>query len=320
MATIARDSALEQYTSYGDAIIGPVIFPLAFACIGQAIVYSDLIVHRFTKGERSLIRLKARPCGFCAAAAAERVPPSLLGDMPVLLVLPSETVFALCCIVQCAVNWSARSYVGKELACNVQGFYAGYYAFGGAGASALAMVVCVRALDSPFTMTSARCHCVVLACGLAVNVAAIMLAALPFMGVGEYLFAVDYCIPNVEAPTMGTVLLVWLTVCFVAKGAAAFFAIRSKHITRPAKALLVAFVPHCLLTWSWLFIIAVSAFANGGVAGTSTGYLYGANALFLHTNQLIIPIYFGWVMRSHLYQALRASDKVGKVSPTPIDS
>jgi len=58
----------------------------------------------------------------------------------------------------------------------------------------------------------------------------------------------------------------------------------------------IAWLPSVLLACLTFFIRDVSSSPLGGV--------YGVQAIFLHCNQLIVPLLFGWLMRDQMIGAL----------------
>ena len=284
------------------AILVPVVFPLALAIVGQFIVYGDLLTHRLL-GRSPLLGLTA--CGGAVARASRAVAANVAVEIPIGLIMTCETLFAFACILQCAINWAHKAYVGLGSACNMQGFYAGYYIFAAPSLTVFCTAVCVRTLLRPSEMTTPRVQWLVAGLGLAVHGVAALLAALPLLGAGEYMFAIDYCIPNLESTMYASLVLVWLIACFTLLAGVVAHASCHGHLSKGARALLVALVPYFALTWLWLLLIVANALAEEHVAGSSEGNsLYAPMALFLHTNQLTMPLYFGYLLRSHVYAAV----------------
>lgn len=303
--TIVRMHEMQLYNSYAEAIIGPIVFPLLFAIIGQMIIYGDLLCQRFTKGRRTLLHKSA--CGVCASSAmASPIPHQPLIEVIVFLILLCETIFGLFCIIQCSLNYANEAYVGLARACGIQGVYAGYYVFAGPSLTAFCAAVSVSVLVSPGRMASQRAVWSVLAAGLVIHALSLILAALPLLGTSlTYMFAVDFCLPNVETPAYGVLAIAWFAVWLLVLIASAVTACRHKEVKRAARWLVVGLVPYTIITWSWLLMIAGASLAQGAVVSRSWGNaLYAPLALFLHTNQLVVPLYFGWLLRSHMYAAV----------------
>ena len=90
-------------------------------------------------------------------------------DAPLFILMLSEIVFGICCIIQCTVNWSAHSYVGGASACALQGLYAAYYTFASPGLCAVTALIGARAL-APSASHAAWPPCVGLTAGVLVHV------------------------------------------------------------------------------------------------------------------------------------------------------
>jgi hypothetical protein len=54
-------------------------------------------------------------------------------------------------------------------------------------------------------------------------------------------------------------------------------------------------------------LLSCFAFAVDDVASSPLGGFFGIQAIFLHTNQLVVPVLFGWRLRDHLNAALAGS-------------
>ena len=131
---------LSGYKSYDLAWLGPIVYPLTFAVIAQAVVFYDMSCCR---GKKRLDWLVPRSARQETGAAA---PPDARITLLVLIVMASEATFAILCLVQCAINFTARSFPGGGGACDFQAFYATYYTFSSIGTFALAMVFGARAI------------------------------------------------------------------------------------------------------------------------------------------------------------------------------
>ena len=182
--------SLPTYDSYELAWLGPILYPLTLAILAQAYVVRDILLTSWGSARPSFLTKKL-------TGLAEVPAPDARVTILTCTVLLAEAVFALFCIVQCIVNFSSRSFAGGANACDLQAFYATYYTFASAGAFALVTVYGAR-----IVITNGGCvlfsRNMVLVSSVGVHAAALLIAALPLMGVGEYMFATDYCQDNVE--------------------------------------------------------------------------------------------------------------------------
>ena len=182
-------NGLSGYKSYDLAWLGPIVYPLTFAVIAQAAVFYDMARRSCCRGKKSLDWLVPRSARQETGAAAA---PDARITLLVLIVMASEAIFAILCLVQCAINFTARSFPGGGGACDFQAFYATYYTFSSIGTFALAMVFGARAIITNGSCPLFKVPLIALS-GVAVHGGALLIAALPLLGAGEYLFATDYC-------------------------------------------------------------------------------------------------------------------------------
>ena len=176
-------------------------------------------------------------------------------------------------------------------------------------------------LSSPATaMGSARSRALALGVGLVVHGVAFALASLPLMGAADLLFTYDFCLPNIESPGYASLVLAWLLVCLAVLVAAAALVARRRDVAAGARGTLIALVPYCCVTWGWLTVIVGASLGSDEptIAGSAEGNaLYAPMALFLHTNQLVVPLVFGWILRAHLYRARAAAGGGLATLPAP---
>ena len=113
LADIERGGALDDYGSYGDAWLLPIVYPLGLAIIAQIAVYADLASHRLTG--RGLLPNFSSPATSKGAASessslcgpsvpAISAPPSFDVELPLLLLMLAETLFAVFCIISCIMK------------------------------------------------------------------------------------------------------------------------------------------------------------------------------------------------------------------------
>merc|ERR1719382_699595 len=114
---------LDSYKSYDFQWLGPILYPLTLAILCQLMVFSDMIRHSCTGSATScLVPRTARLKGTAP-------PPDARVTSLVLIVILSESSFAVLCLAQCIINYSTRSFYGGSSACDLQAFYATYYSF-----------------------------------------------------------------------------------------------------------------------------------------------------------------------------------------------
>lgn len=298
------------YESYDETWLLPIGFPLSLAAAAQLVVYSSALRH-WCSGRPLLPSL-------LGARAADKAapPPSRAVDALVSLPMLSETIFCVCCIVQCFINFGARAYVGGATACYVQGFYAAYYTFSSSGITGLVALAGAGVLARPGRV----CWGVVLAAGVLVQLLSALIAALPLLGAGEYLFAKDYCMHDVESPMYGALFLVWWSASFLAVlGAVAVSTSARTRLSPAARALLRGIAAYYAIAWLPSVLIVLVWLGRGSVAAETEGVvgLYGCQAIFLHLNQLAVPLLFGWRLREHMNAAVAAGEHlaVGRLAP-----
>lgn len=257
---IYRFDKVEVYTSYSEAIIGPIVFPLSFALVAQFIVYCDMVRHRYTG--KPLLGL------WTGAIASKAGPPSasFAAEGPVLMHLLSETVFAIACIAQCATNWSAKRYVGLANACDLQGVYAGYYVFSATALTAISAITASRIIASPETARATSRAA--MAAGLLAHAVAVFLASLPAMGVGEYIFPRDFCMPNIETGMYSGLMFTW----WLLSALGCLYAAVSVKLPAAAGRLLYGILGYYLLAWLPLVLIIFVYWADGTVADQVGGW------------------------------------------------
>jgi len=306
---IARGSNIAKYTSYDLAWLAPILYPLTIAVVAQCVIYSDLIIHRL-RGTRCLPSCGS---GSCRKASSDEkavrtsgrysdVVPSADVELPVLLMMASETIFAICCTIQCYINFGSRAFVGLVPACSFQGFYSGYYLFSATSLAALTAAVGARVIVNK----SPPSRLVVGVTGIVLHGVSGLLAALPLLGVGQYRFPRDYCMPDIETPFFAGIFWTWWTVSSLTIVVATGLLLRSdRAVSLRAKLLLGFIAVYFTVAWSPAVLIGID-WATGGTP--SEGGLYGFLAIFLHSNQLVVPVLWAGCLRSHMYEALASGD------------
>ena len=313
---------LASYGSYDLAWLGPILYPLVFAVIAQALVYHDMC--RATCGSKAELGPLSRRLTRLSGGAP---PPDARVTLITLIVMLSETTFAVVCLVQCIVNFASRSFSGGAGACDFQAFYATYYTFSSVGVFAMATLFGARIVVTEGTCCLFKLP-VVAAAGIAVHGGALLLAALPLLGVGEYLFATDYCQYNVEGTGFSVLVFVCLLVGLVVivGSTAAVLCVGSKpclnvpicstkgseaqhsELRRSTAQLFCASSLYYTASWLTTMVIICLYWANGEVFSSAQWRVYGAQALILHSNQLVVPLLIGLWWR-HLMNGILAHAK-----------
>ena len=260
---------LAGYTSYDLQWLGPIAYPLSLAAVAQALVFYDMV--RQTCRAHLEAEARSRPSACWAGTSLQwlvprsaridgtAAPPDARVTLLVLIVMLSEVTFAVLCLVQCSLNFATRSFPGGSGACDFQAFYATYYTFSSIGTFALATLFGARA-----TITGGDCPLfrvpIIAAAGVAVHGGALLIAALPLLGAGEYLFATDYCQYNVEG-SFASIVFVWLvTGLLVTTGSAVAVA-----LTKPSSAS-ASYTPSASTSASVSAFVSISASASASAS------------------------------------------------------
>ena len=319
---------LASYKSYDLAWLGPILYPLVFAVIAQALVYHDMC--RATCNAKAEMGPLSRRL---TRLSGDAPPPDARVTLITLIVMLSETTFAIFCLLQCIVNFATRSFLGGAAACDLQAFYATYYTFSSVGVFAVATLFGARIVITEGTCCLFKLP-IVAAAGVAVHGGALLLAALPLMGVGEYLFATDYCQYNVEGTgysvlvfvclLVGLVIIVASTVAVLRVGSKPCVTLpvcstngaeaqQSSELRRSTAQLFCASSLYYAASWLTTIVIICLYWANGEVFSSAQWRVYGAQALILHSNQLVVPLLIGLWWR-HLMNGVLEKAKTKGVS------
>uniref|UniRef100_A0A6U6R1G9 G-protein coupled receptors family 2 profile 2 domain-containing protein n=1 Tax=Zooxanthella nutricula TaxID=1333877 RepID=A0A6U6R1G9_9DINO len=252
MPTIFRETEMELYASYGAAWAVPIVFPLALGLFSQATVYWSHFAHR----RRSLCVLSA---------------------------VIVESVFGVACLVSCVANRAARDYVGGRGMCLWQGFYASWYSLAGI----FMFVVNFCNICKRLELRSEVALVAVFAAGLPV-----LMACLPFWGAMRYMFAVDFCLQNIEETAWAAIFTLAYAGAILVMSVAMNMYVRRDNTafkiwkTSTALYLVVFFMP--------TQVIAVMTFANDSAVVNAT-WLYAVLAIVIHSNQIFVPVIYGWL-------------------------
>jgi len=304
--------SLGNYNSYSLAWLGPILYPLALAVGFQAYTYYSMGRDASYRGPLDWLARKV-------TKLIDTPPPDSRVTATTLLVMIPESLFAVFCIVQCIVNFSSTSFSGGARYCDLQAFYATYYTLASVGTFAMAMLVGARiATNNEPSLT------LVAAIGAGVHAVAIIVGLLPVMGAGEYLFATDYCQYNVESGLFSGLIFTWLLAGLAVVVASTVVVWQHADITggvnepmcggetdegetgASLKRLYLGSAIYYAVSWLTTFVIIGLYWANGDVFSSSQWRVYGAQALILHSNQLIVPLFIALWWR-HLMNAIIAA-------------
>lgn len=316
--------ALQTYTSYDLAWLGPIVYPLSFALIAQAIVYSDM-VSLFSR-KRGVIKPPSRTSQKLSRGS---IYPESRSTSITLLVMSTESLFALLCITQCIINFATRSFAGTDAACDFQAFYATYYTFASLSLSAFAVFFALNAILYPSASYTTK---TIIASGLLLHAAALLIAALPLMEEGTYMFAGDYCTWNAESPMYAALFLV----CYFASGVVVARSIftaynhkgRLNEENREGGLRMVIITgAYFFASWMTSLVLVLLYLSQGQVRESSAWRIYGAQAIILHTNQLVTPLLVGYYLRYYMIAASSPNkplaseeiDKKGEICDGPED-
>ena len=213
--------ALSAHRSCGLAWLGPILYPLTFAVLAQAqAVVWRRVLRSYCGGKTQ------RHAGDNSPARADV---DRLVDIVVGAIMSAETIFGLCCLVQCVINFSARRFVGGAAACDVQALYASYYVIA-------SLLLCPFGVVAGWRIVCTDGACpllrppILVGAAVAIHLTALLVAALPLAGVGSYMFATDYCIFNQETAAYSAVVL---TLLVVGGGLSLFASARLWRSARP---------------------------------------------------------------------------------------
>jgi len=210
------------------------------------------------------------------------------------------------------MNFYSRSFVGGYEACDFQAWYAAYYTFSSMASAAYGFVMTCYLIAS-----AAPRWIIVAVVGALIHLVSIIIASLPLVGVGSYLFAIDYCTHDVEGNFFATTYLIWYVGCITAIIVAI---VRTRSWTKENKSngvqglhpsvylvrLLAAFACYFVVAWSVSIIIVMCGLAEGNVYSSRLQRLYAAQAIIMHSNQLFVPLMFGGLWRHKILTSLQA--------------
>lgn len=136
----------------------------------------------------------------------------------------------------------------------------------------------------------------VIVAGIAIHITAVLIAALPLLGFGGYLFAVDFCMFDIESPLFTSLVLLYY---FGSIGIMAGTLVWERSKTGAPKSLLPAMLCYFVVAWLSLALISFTYLFSkeGNVYDGPLRGEYGVMAITLHTNQLVVPLAFGYFWR-----------------------
>ena len=276
--------ALADYHSYDLAWLGPIAFPLLCAICAQGFIYADML------------REKRKGNG------ARGKEPSSAVDAAVLTIMAAESIFGVLCIIQCVVNWYNRAFVGGARLCDTQAVYASYYVFAGMSLATYGVVIgsVVRVKGTVSLSTVIRA-------GAGIHASALLFALLPFYSQAEFLFAKDFCMMDLETPTLARLALGYYIGCLAAMVAALKWGSSHAAAARNRSLALYGATAWFAVAWASVVAVCVLALANGSVYDTPQNGAYAIMGMLLHTNQLIVPLLFGYVWRHDMHATVAAA-------------
>ena len=192
-----------------------------------------------------------------------------------------------------------------------------YYIFAATSLAAFTAVVAARTVARPDRPPPLWAVGLV---GSLLHLLSLLIGSLPLLGVesARSIFAIDFCTADVETPLYGTLMLTWLVLSLITLIGASCCAAPRGSVLPAAKATrnwLIVITIYFAVAWANNVIIVFVWLAQGAVAGTSAAGLYSTMAIFLHTNQLAMPLLFGWRLRALMNAALAGEATHAKVAP-----
>ena len=320
--------ALASYHSYELAWLGPIVLPLGLALIAQVIVYSDMLRHRCCPAMRWPLR-KASGDPPPVLIVETMVMSIMLAEtiFGILCIVSCIINFAQRAYVSESSGQAVESrhshsqptpyptaattqtfartrssltpvrppvailQVGGYRVCDYQAFYSTYYVFAGMALGTYgvifgALVRANRRVSLPLVIGSA----------IAIHAIALIIAALPLMGAGEYLFAVDFCTMNVEGALFSTLTLVYYVLgLLVIMGCLVWASRAGASVTKgkfgsavPPSRPWVLYIAAAWFAVAWFSValLALLSFGSSGPVYADHKWAYAVMALLVHSNQV----------------------------------
>ena len=286
-------SALPDYHSYDLAWLGPIAFPLYLALLVQAFVVKDMMSRRSSKPSVDVRTGATHSAHIPVHSVQSEIATLHVPQVTTALILAAETIFGVLCIIQCVHNYSSRAFVGGAGPCDTQALYSTYYIFAGMGLATFGIAVgCYIRVHGDASMKF------VVSTGVAVHALALVLASLPHFGLGAYLFAVDFCVADIEQPLFAALTIGVYALCLlVILGSLAYERRHRAAAASPPGALYVAAAWFAV---AWLSVVHISLlWLVGGtsVYDSDRKTAYAWMGMLTHSNQLVVPICFGFFWR-----------------------
>jgi hypothetical protein len=206
-----------------------------------------------------------------------------------------EAYFTIFCLVQCCINYGTRSYAGGDAACALQGFYSTSYTVASLGSVVLALFCSYKILTTRTCVKAGQA----LGAAVVISLVAILVGLFPVMGAGSYIFAVDYCMYNLEGLFYQIVMPFFY---LPSLALVAFFVVNGykKAIDAEAKRK-AAYLLLFGLFWFvvWLPAVIIWGLSVAGAPPTTTDWwrIYGAHAIIFHSQQLGNLLLYGFLWR-----------------------
>jgi hypothetical protein len=144
----------------------------------------------------------------------------------------------------------------------------------------------------------------VLAVGVLLHLLAVFLATLPLHGAGAYLFAVDFCVMDLESPLFASLSVGFYVVCLAIMVVSLALERRSRRHGAQRPLALWAATAWFAVAWASVAAIGVLWFAYGSVYDSSRRSAYAWMGMLTHCNQLVVPLLFGLLWRREAHAAV----------------
>ena len=208
-------------------------------------------------------------------------------------------------------------YVGGVPLCEFQGWYAGFYVFSETILSGCALNVVMSVSLSTIQAAVITVTAIVIGA---------LLASLPLLGAGNYVFA-TYCTINLEDPSIFGWMFILVYIAMIVCVVVGPLRIICREQQRPnfrLKCVCVGAAVTTLVGWSAALVMSSAGLIRGSSCeknfGSMTGIVYGFFVTLAHLQNVINPILYGvFVCRSLLelqskeqHSSSSVEDKIGE--------